>query len=294
MNFTDQPAVPTAPADALPALPPAVLCHPRAHRLMREAVGRLESVQGLLAGAVAIAAHDNDAATYEDVDRRLAAIAGEVRGRVRGRQVQALLAHLHAHLFDDLGFCGDARDYYNPLNSDISAVLRRRKGLPILLSLVYADVARRLGLRVRGVALPGHFVVSVEADGGEMLVDPFFNGVVLAEDEARERVRAVLGRDEPWEARHTEPVTNRHWLTRIVQNLLGAQGAAGRFADVAAMLELEMLLWPDQTHLQRDLGLCLARAGHTSEAGRCLERYLADHPDDPQADDLTDLLTALR
>ena len=276
-----------------PALP--ILCSPEAYRLMRHWADRPDAEGALLHGAAAVAMHARPETNPDAIARKLNAIAETVRGRVRGSQEQALLAHLHHHLFDELGFAGDRADYYNPANSDLGQVLTRRRGLPILLALVYREIAQRIGLECEGVALPGHFVVRVQTGTGPMMVDPFFGGVEITRDEALERVRGTLGEDaDEWdEAGLLRPVSGRHWLTRILQNLLGSLSAAGRYGDVAAMLELEMLLWPDQAHLQRDLALCLARVGLGHEAAGFLKRYLAGDPDDPQVPDLRELLTAL-
>ena len=65
------------------------------------------------------------------------------------------------------------QDYYSPENSYMNCVLERRKGLPITLSLVYMEVAKQLGLSMRGVQLPAHFMIAPEDQDLEILVDPF-------------------------------------------------------------------------------------------------------------------------
>jgi regulator of sirC expression with transglutaminase-like and TPR domain len=79
----------------------------------------------------------------------------------------------------------------------------------------------------------------------------------------------------------------------MLQNLLHIFGAAHRYNDLAAMLELEMLLWPGQIHLQRDLALVLARIGQSHAASQWLNQYLRCNPDDPQKGDLEQLLEVL-
>ena len=177
--------------------------------------------------------------------------------------------------------------------------MQNRRGLPIALSLVYKLVADRIGLRCWGVGLPGHFVVGVH-DGSEatddhsILIDPFERGRVLSEDEARARVATQFGDGVEWSSEVLRPVSHRHWLTRMLQNLLNLFGAQDRFSDVAAMIEMEMLIWPDQPQLQRDLALVLARCGHPRPAGMWLDRYLKGNPDDPQTDELQQLRNVLR
>ena len=91
----------------------------------------------------------------------------------------------------------------------------------------------------------------------------------------------------------SNPPANRHWLTRMLQNLLNIFGSRRPVHDVAAMLEMEILLWPEQSRLQRDLALVLARIGLAATRRRWLNRYLQSNPDDPQCDDLKQLLEVL-
>jgi len=116
---------------------------------------------------------------------------------------------------------------------------------------------------------------------------------MLTTDEAHDRLREVLGPDVEWSEELLQPVSNKHWLTRILQNLLNTFGSAGMYADVAAMLEMEMILWPDQDRLQRDLALVLARIGMAEPASAWLQHYLKNNPDDPQKTDLRQLLQVL-
>ena len=126
-----------------------------------------------------------------------------------------------------------------------------------------------------------------------MLVDPFAAGRVLTADEARERMREIFGDEAEWSEDLLKPASNRHWLTRMLQNLLNVFGSANQFTDVAAVLEMEMLLWPQHHHLKRDLGLVLARCGLSRPASVWLDRYLKGNPDDPQSSQLKELLQVL-
>jgi len=268
-------------------------CTPAAFQLLRRQVEVMDSPDALLHGAIAIAMHQMDNVDPAHVDATLQSFADTVRRRVRGPQVQAVLAHLHEYLFEELGFCGNTENYYNATNSYLPAVIKNKQGLPITLSLVYKLVGERLGLRIHGIGLPGHFMCAVESETGPMLVDPFSGGRVLSPDEAQELVQERFGPEIEWSDELLQPVSNLHWLTRMLQNLLHIFGGAGHYADVAAMLEMEMLLWPDQAHLQRDLALVLARIGLSQPASIWLDKYLKDNPDDPQKSDLKQLLEVL-
>ncbi len=109
----------------------------------------------------------------------LAAELATAAGRGPEAEVEALrdlLARRH-------GFSGEREDYYNPANSMLDLVLERRKGLPILLSTVYVEVARRAGTAVAGVGVPGHFVVAHFGRTPPLLFDPFGGGAPLASSE---------------------------------------------------------------------------------------------------------------
>lgn len=274
-----------------PTLP--LCCSPQSFNLLARQVTSLNSADALLQGAIAISMHQMEDVDAAAVDATIQRYVDTIRARVRGRQPQALLAHLHDYLFDEQGFQGNTEDYYNPSNSYIPAVIETKRGLPITLSLLYKVVAERLGLRCWGVGLPGHFLIGMEMDSEAVLIDPFAHGRLVTPEEAHERLQEMFGAEVEWSNELLRPASNRHWLTRILQNLLNVFGSTNRFSDVAAVLEMEMLLWPDQNHLQRDLGLVLARCGLSQPASTWLDRYLQTNPDDPQKGQIKELLQVL-
>lgn len=272
-----------------------ICSEPTAYQMLAAQLPTLGSSDALLNAAIAIASHHLHDLDPAAIDEQIQEHANTVRSRVRSTRRQVLVAHLHDYLFEELGFAGNRDDYYNALNSYLPAVLETKRGLPISLCLVYKLIAERLGLRVHGVGLPGHFVVSVHAEGEPMLIDCFEGGRMLSREDAHEKVMDIHGPDTPWSDEWLKPVSNRHWLTRMLQNLLNVYGASNQYTDVAAVLEMEMLLWPDQLQLQRDLGLVLARCGMAKPASHWLGAYLESNPDDPQREDLEqlrDVLTA--
>lgn len=275
-----------------PALPQC--CSPDAFKLLGRQVETIKSTDALLYGAIAISMHHMPDVNPQRIDRQLQYYVDAVRKRTRSQQTQAVLAHLHNVLFEEGDLRGNTEDYYNPLNSYLPAVLATKRGLPITLSLVYKIVAERLGLRTWGVGLPGHFLVAVkEAPQRIMLIDTFSGGRVLNRDEAHARLQELFGPEMEWSDDMLRPASHRHWLTRILQNLLHIFGTNNQYADVAAILEMEMLLWPNQGHLQRDLALVLARIGMSRPASMWLDAYLRNNPDDPQSTDLKQLLDVL-
>ena len=101
------------------------------------------------------------------------------------------LHRLREFLFDEEGFRGNADDYYDPANSCMNQVLERKLGIQITLSVLMMEVARRVGLRVYGIGLPGHFVVSALVGTESVLLDPFDGGALLTQDTAADVVARV-------------------------------------------------------------------------------------------------------
>ena len=280
-----------------PPASPSQCSTPAAHALFARQMPVLETTAGLLRAASVLAMHQQKQPRTDDVERTLNGYAKLIRSRVRGSQPQAMLAHLHAYLFDEFGYAGNADDYYNPANSHLPEVLETKRGLPIALSLVYKVVAEKLGLVVHGVGLPGHFVVSVETGEGAgtvpMIVDCYDGGRVLTPADCRARVEAIFADTVDFSNEMLRPVSHRMWLSRMIQNLLHVHTNAEQWVDVGALLELQMLLWPRQPQLKRDLALILARIDRPEPASFWLDAYLKTNPDDPEHGELTDLLAKL-
>jgi regulator of sirC expression with transglutaminase-like and TPR domain len=274
-----------------PRLP--ICCEVSAYRSLSDELGVLETPGGLVRAAVAIARHQMRNVDLLAVEGAISGYATTIAQRVRGPQPQAIVAHLHELLFEQEKFTGNAQDYYSPMNSYLPHVLASHTGLPITLCLIYKAVADRLGLRVWGLGMPGHFLAAVDVDGKAMWVDPFAGGCIVTLDEVRQRMTAQFGKELEWSDQFLNPVNNRYWLTRVLQNLISAFGREGHYADVAAVLEMEMLLWPGEARLQRDLALVLARIGMGESASMWLDLYLQNNPADPNRGELRQLLTTL-
>ncbi len=145
------------------------------------------------------------------------------------------------------GFAGDREHYDDPANSMLDAVLARRCGLPILLSVVYVEVARRAEIPVAGVGLPGHFVVGHFGTDPPLLLDPFAGG---------KAVEADIGQLPLW------PWRPHEIAMRMLNNLVvayqrrGDLGAAIRAASMRLALANESSL---REALQAELRAMQAR-----------------------------------
>jgi regulator of sirC expression with transglutaminase-like and TPR domain len=123
-------------------------------------------------------------------------------------------------LFGELELRGNQDDYYDAGNSCLDQVIERRLGIPITLSIVYLEVARRAGLEAHGIGFPGHFLVRVSVGGGHIFLDPFHRGVMLDAAALSQRLAAVHP-GVKLSTEHLAVLDNRQILTRVLNNLRG-------------------------------------------------------------------------
>src|SRR5829696_7751873 len=147
-------------------------------------------------------------------------------------------AGLRRHLYDDVGFTGDGRNYDDPANSFLDVVLRRRRGLPILLATVMIEVGRRAGVAVLGIGMPMHFLVADPRDA-DALVDPF-TGAPLDRRGAEAQFRARSAGRLPWDDRHLDPVPAGSMVARMLANL---HSSFGRRGDRVRQAMVAMMRW---------------------------------------------------
>lgn len=234
---------------------------------------------------------------HSDVGRCLARL-DEMGERARARMLAARgsrVEALNGYLFGELGFAGNEADYYDPRNSMLHQVLGRRTGIPITLSVVYAEVGRRAGLRVEGVGMPGHFVVrAYEDEGGEgVLVDPF-NGRTTDRDECQSRLDLIYEGRLALSDEHLRAVGARGVLARMLGNLKAVYVRAQLLRRALAAVERLLLLAPHDLEERRDRGVILAQLGRLHEAVADTQSYLNLAPHAPDADAVREQLKKMQ
>ncbi len=213
----------------------------------------------------------------------LDSLAGGASQRL-GRQRDPLFSvnTLSEYLFDEVGFRGNEDDYYDPRNSYLNEVLRRRSGIPISLALVCVEVGKRLGIPLVGIGMPGHFLLR-HRDLEDVFIDPFSRGILLSEEECAGRMRQITQANVAWDPGLLSPVSNRDFIARMLRNLKGIYLQREDFQRSLAMIERIVLLRPELLEERRDRGLVLYQLGRYEDAREDLQNYLDSGP---QAADL--------
>jgi serine protease Do len=199
----------------------------------------------LVQAALLVARLDNDGLDVSVYRQEIEHMVRDVRARlVKNADDKAKLAALNSYLFEEQGFHGSRSDYYNRSNSYLNEVLDDREGLPITLSVLYMELARRLGVNVVGINLPGHFVVKhVPAKGKGELIDVFDNARTLPMADARERVRAYTER-EP-EEDDFAVAGKKAIVIRILTNLVALAQDEGDVKGMLRYLDAMLVIAPD-------------------------------------------------
>jgi regulator of sirC expression with transglutaminase-like and TPR domain len=191
---------------------------------------------------------------------------------------------LSRFLYQTVGFRGNDAEYYEPENSYLNDVVRRRLGIPITLGIVYMAVARRAGIAMFGVGTPGHFVIARRTEDDETwYVDPF-TGRVLDREECLAAVEERLGEENVLDESHLRPATAGEIAVRVLRNLKACHVMRDDWRAALPVQRRIAMLEPNIAAEQRDLGLISLRTGDPREARRLLEDYSAGTTEAEQAE----------
>lgn len=200
--------------------------------------------------------------------------------------------HVGRYLFGDLGFRGNSGDYYNPDNSYFNRVLESRTGIPITLSLLFLEVSRRIGIRCRGVGMPGHFLVGLE--GEEIYFDPFNDGVALTPAECRGLAERLFGQRLAWNDGYLAPCTKYEFLFRLLNNLKVVYERTEAPEKAASVIQKMILVNRDAKSLHKDLAAMQFQQQMYRASVASLETYLRETNDANDASDVKSWIRSIR
>ena len=241
----------------------------------RSAIRGNDTEVDLFGGAMAIASLRSGTVDLLHVARELDLIAEDVRLHAGETLDPSELSHAIDHeLFVVRGFRGNSDDYNDPANSYLDRVVERRLGIPITLSLVYMEVAQRVGLRCDGVGYPGHFIVRCGDPDQPIYVDPFHQGARLDKAELIGGLRAFNLGGATYSS-FLAGITRRQLLQRMLNNLHSVFRASRDLNRWLTTIELLLCIEPWNAALVGERGMLNYRLGRPDSALEDLERYVA-------------------
>jgi regulator of sirC expression with transglutaminase-like and TPR domain len=193
--------------------------HERCVAELAELFKQPEAKVDLATAALLIARFDNEELDVDYYRQEIDRLARQVSTKMpKNAAPQATMEALNKFLFKERGFHGSHTEYYARSNSYLNEVMDDREGLPITLSVLYIEIARRLKLSVVGVPLPGHFVVRHESAGAKPQYIDVFDGKLMTREEAEQKVKKVTG--ELPNDDHFKPATKKAIVIRMLHNLI--------------------------------------------------------------------------
>ncbi|MFL5624614.1 MAG: SirB1 family protein [Ktedonobacteraceae bacterium] len=205
-----------------------------------------------------------------------------------------VVAAMNEVLFQQEHFHGNTEDYYNPANSFLNEVLEQHIGLPITLSLLFIEVGKRVGVQFDGIGLPFHFVVGCLLPEGRIYIDPFEAGRIYSAQECHERVSRMLKGGEKIYDQWFEPVSHRHLLARLLNNLKHIYINKEDYERALSICDRLVLLLPRSPLERRDRAVIHFQLKHYARALHDFSAYTELAPHAPDIDEIRRQIKMLR
>jgi regulator of sirC expression with transglutaminase-like and TPR domain len=259
-------------------------------------LGRSEAkIWPIAEAALALAAYERPRVALARYRKELQLIArdvgrhpsakGDLAAQAQALREVVLLKH---------GYSGDALDYDDLQNADLMRVIDRRKGLPVVLGILFVHAGRAQGWEMAGLAFPGHFLVRLSAGRQQLILDPFHDGRVCGAAELRGLLRAVAGADSELLPAHYAAVSDRDVLLRLQNNLKSRLLLEQRHERAVRVVETMLMLAPDAAELWHEAGMLHRRLGNMRAAAAALEHFVVRAPDGAARHQAAALLQQLR
>ncbi|HEY6768258.1 MAG TPA: transglutaminase-like domain-containing protein [Candidatus Sulfotelmatobacter sp.] len=241
---------------------------------------------------------------YPDLDieayaARIDNLARRVAGLTPNHDGKETISALNYVLFGELGLRGNREDYYDPRNSFLNDVLDRGLGIPITLSVVYLEVANRIGFPMAGVGMPGHFLLkyrpSADSDGAhEILIDCFNQGDTLTPQDCQERLNEVYSGEMNLRPEFLHPVNRRQILARMLNNLKTVYLSTRDFRKALIIADLILVVRPRSAEDVKQRALLRYSLEMHNLAAEDLEEYLRISPAAEDAKEVRQMSLSIR
>ncbi len=191
------------------------------------------------------------------------------------------------YLFGELGFHGNEEDFFDPRNSCLNQVLERRTGIPITLSVLYMEIARRLAMPVFGISLPRHFVIQFDDGNYSTFIDPYNGGRTITVRECF----ALAGAKVP-DIALLRRASKKQIVMRMLQNLRGVYLRRQDWGRAVETLDL-LLVGAEIGGWYKQRGLLELELKRYLDARQDLQRYLTLEPEAADREEILKQLQAI-
>jgi regulator of sirC expression with transglutaminase-like and TPR domain len=249
----------------------------------------------LIRAALVIARSEYPKLDIEAYAARLERLARRVAALVPDPKSPFALAALNRVLFEELNLRGNREDYYDPRNSFLNDVLDRGLGIPITLAIVYMEVARRVGVSLSGVGMPGHFLLKHYGQNGqETLIDCFNRGDILNRRDCQERLDEIYSGSMTLQPEFLHPISRRQILMRMLNNLKTVYLSTRNFRKALPIADLVLVIYPRSSEDVKQRALLRYSMGMHGLTVEDLDEYLKLSPHASDAEEIRQMALSIR
>jgi regulator of sirC expression with transglutaminase-like and TPR domain len=247
------------------------------------------------------------AARIDSLARRVSGLVPKVVPTgVADPDARQTISALNYVLFGELGLRGNRDDYYDPRNSFLNDVLDRGLGIPITLSVVYLEVARRIGFPVAGIGMPGHFLLQyrptthTDSNGSqpginqEVLIDCFNQGDTISPQDCQQRLNEIYSGEIELRPEFLHPVNRRQILSRMLNNLKTVYLSTRDFRKALTIADLLLVVRPRSAEDVKQRALLRYSMEMHNLAAEDLDEYLRIAPTAPDAAEVRQMSLSIR
>jgi regulator of sirC expression with transglutaminase-like and TPR domain len=277
--------------------------NPAATQALGAMVAQADDAMDLAEAALLLASFDHPADDLELYRAHLRAIAEAMAAAERNipedrrddPSPEAMAEALADVLAGQFRYRGDDDTYDDLDNANLMRVIERRKGLPVVLGILYLFAARSRGWAAVGLNFPGHFLIRLEnRDGQRAILDPFNGGRIMETPYLRELLKAVAGQGVELEAAHYRAVSNRDILVRLQNNVKERRLALGMIETALDAVTSMQILNPNLAPLWREAGVLHMRLGRLKNAIESFEGFVARAAEGPDRRKIAQVVQELR
>ena len=236
---------------------------------------------------------DDELSKIGDFGRK---IAKSVKNSSESRPTQ-LIERINHQLFKVENFKGNRDDYYNPSNSLLNTVIKRRTGNPITLSILYIQLANSLNFTLYPVNFPSHFMVKYVLDDeeNEIIIDPFNEGRIMDDYSLKElldhfypKMNIALTR------KLVAKASNPDVIIRMLNNLKTSFFECQDMDSAELVNEMILNINRDDQHSLRDKGMVFLHKKSYSQALEFFNLYLEKFPEANDVDTILELIRKIK
>ena len=246
----------------------------------------------LTEAAIAVAQHAYPDLIVQNIMDEIDLLGDKLKHRI-SNEMPGLqkLQLLKSYFYKDLGFGPNRNDYYDPDNSYIHSVLQTRRGIPISLALIFMELGQQIGLPIKGVSFPNHFMIRVSLPQGEVIMDPL-TGTSLSKQELQEMLDPYLDA-QGYRGEYQLPLaaflrssSSREILSRFLRNLKAIYTQHDRWERLLGIQQRLVILLPEAIEEVRDRGLALAQLDYVRPAIQDMQRYIDESHEASDIDEI--------